>query len=303
MPTNNVKTTPSNTVKQDMFQPDLLNIPKNVSTELLIYGQSKPNVIAMAQGDSYLKTPPYICEAAQNAMDEGMTHYGPVIGQPALRQELSDYYQRNFNADVASERICVTSSGTTAIHLALTSILTDGDEVVCVTPIWRNIMGIISLTGATGIEIPLEHDEQSGWELDLEKVYAACTDKTKAILVVTPSNPTGWIMPEEDMQSLLDFARSKGLWIVADEVYNRLAYGKKTTKSFLEISNPDDLIYSVNSFSKSWAMTGWRLGWLVGPKECAPVIQNLALYENMGPPTFNRVLLCAKKSLYRPLSV
>lgn len=288
MTTKNLNTTQPKSIQQGIFQPDLLNIPVNISTELLIYGQSKPNVIPMAQGDSYLPTPSFICEASQQAMHEGKTHYGPVIGQSALREELSNYYQNIFDTKVDAERICVTSSGTTAIHLALSSILTDGDEVVCVTPIWRNIMGIISLTGAKGIEVPLEHDEKDGWDLDLEKVYAACTEKTKAILIVTPSNPTGWIMKEADMQSLLNFSRERGLWIVADEVYNRLAYGQKKTKSFLEISTEDDLIYSVNSFSKSWAMTGWRLGWLVGPKASTPIIQNLALYENMGPPTFNQ---------------
>lgn len=274
--------------KNSIFQPGVHKIPENVSTELLIYGQSKPDVISLAQGDGSLPTPFYICGAAQKAMDEGKTHYGPVLGQPALREELSNYYQSIFDTDIDPERIFVTSSGTTSIHLALSSILTEGDEVVCVTPIWRNILGIVSLTGGKPVEVPLEYDPEEGWDLDMEKVFAACTSRTKAILIVSPSNPTGWVMKEEDMRKMLDFTRSRGMWIVADAVYNRLVYGQKTAPDFLEIAREDDLIYSVNSFSKSWAMTGWRLGWLVGPKVAGPVIQNLALYENMGAPTFNQ---------------
>jgi len=270
------------------FQPKLQNIPDNISTDLLVYGQSKPNIISLAQGDSHLKTPDYICNASHQAMMDGITHYGPVLGQPILRGALSDYYADIFDCAVPSQRIFVTSSGTTAIHLALHSILSEGDEVICITPIWRNIMGIVGLTGAKGVQVPLEFDEGEGWSLDLEKVYEAVTDKTKAILIVTPSNPTGWIMPEADMENLFNFTRERKLWLVADEVYNRLSYGEVKTKSFLEMAHDDDLLYSVNSFSKSWAMTGWRLGWLVGPTKSAPAIQNLALYETMGAPSFNQ---------------
>ncbi len=273
---------------KDNFQSGMMNIPRNISSELLIYGQTKPNIISLAQGDGNLPTPSFICDAAYEAMNQGKTHYGPVLGQPVLRHELSYYYKNIFNVEVEQERIFVTSSGTTAIHLALASILKAGDEVVCITPIWRNIMGIIGLTGAKGIEVPLEFEEENGWDLDIEKVFAACNEKTKAILVVTPSNPTGWIMNEKHMKQVLNFTRKRDIWLVADEVYNRVAYGQNKTKSFLEMSKPDDLLYSVNSFSKSWAMTGWRLGWLVGPKTAAPVIQNLALYETMGAPTFNQ---------------
>ncbi len=277
-----------NKEKRQIFQPDLENIPSNISTELLIYGQSKPDIISLAQGDGSLPTPPFICDAAHQAMQNGKTHYGPVLGQPKLRQELSNYYKNIFQTEIEQSRIFVTNSGTTSIHLALTSIITEGDEVVCITPIWRNIRGIIGLTGGTDIQVPLELNHDQEWHLDIDKLFAACNEKTKAILIVSPSNPTGWVMNEEDMVSILNFARERGIWIVADEVYNRLSYGDKKTTSFLEISKKDDLIYSVNSFSKSWAMTGWRLGWLVGPQISGPVIQNIALYETMGAPTFNQ---------------
>ena len=137
--------TKHNKQENDIFQPNILNIPPNVSTELLIYGQSKPDIISLAQGDGSLPTPEFICNAAHDAMLDGKTHYGPVLGQPQLRETLSEYYKNVFDTDVSADRIFATSSGTTSLHLALNSILKDGDEIVCVTPIWRNIMGIVSI--------------------------------------------------------------------------------------------------------------------------------------------------------------
>ncbi len=290
--TSDLLTTPPKALeKRDIFQPNFLNIQDNISADLLIYGHSKPDVISLAQGDNVIPTPAFICDAAHEAMIKGKTHYGPVLGQPVLKNALSDYYKNIFQTNIDPKRIFVSSSGTTSLHLALESILKEGDEVVCITPIWRNIMGIIGLTGARAVQVPLEYDGSTnggGWTLDMEKVFAACNERTKAILVVSPSNPTGWIMSEEERLSMLEFSRERGLWIIADEVYNRLAYEEKATKSFLEIAKEDDLLYSVNSFSKAWSMTGWRLGWLVGPKVSAPVIQDIALYENMGAPSFNQ---------------
>lgn len=270
------------------FQPKILNIPDNVSTELLLYGQSKPNIISLAQGDSFLHTPNFICDAAYKAMQEGKTHYGPVLGQAPLKDALAKYYKNILDVDISTNRISVTSSGTTSLHWALNSIVQEDDEVVCITPIWRNIMGIVNLSGGKPVQVPLDYDSNSGWSLDLEKLFAACTSRTKAILIVSPSNPTGWVMNKEEMQAILDFTRQRGLWIVADAVYNRLMYGQKTAPDFMEIAEENDLVYSVNSFSKSWSMTGWRLGWIIGPKQAEPVLSNLALYENMGAPTFNQ---------------
>lgn len=288
MLTNTPPKTTSTPDERSDFQPHILQIPDNVSTELLLYGQSKPNIISLAQGDSFLPTPDFICDAAYKAMQEGKTHYGPVLGQPALKETLSKYYKNILNTNISTDRISVTTSGTTAMHWALNSIVEEGDEVVCVTPIWRNIMGIVSLSGGKEIEVPLDYNSDAGWSLDLEKLFSACTPRTKAILIVSPSNPTGWVMSKEEMQKILNFTRERGLWIVADAVYNRMVYGKKTAPDFMEIAEDNDLIYSVNSFSKSWSMTGWRMGWLIGPKQAEPVISNLALYENMGTPTFNQ---------------
>ena len=179
--------------------------------------------------------------------------------------------------------------GTTAIHLALTGILDRGDDVVAVTPIWKNLLGAVELAQANTIQYPLKFSDESGWELDVQGLKNACTENTKAILIVTPSNPTGWMMNAEQMVEILEFARTKNIWVISDEVYNRTAYGLEYAPSFLQVAKPDDLVMVVNSFSKSWAMTGWRLGWLTAPAYAEEVIRDIALYDNMGPPTFTQL--------------
>ncbi|MCI5060904.1 MAG: pyridoxal phosphate-dependent aminotransferase [Alphaproteobacteria bacterium] len=269
------------------------NLPPNVGAEILRYGWRKPDILSLGQGEGNAPTPDFIMDGAVEALRAGKTHYGPVLGQPVLREALSSYYEQVFNFDIPANRLFVTGSGTTAMHLALTSILEKGDEVVAVTPIWKNLLGAVELAEARIVQVPLDFGEeesgsQKGWSLDLERLLAAVTDKTKALLIVTPSNPTGWMMSEEEMRHVLDFARARGIWIISDEVYSRTAYGLSHAPSFLGVAQADDLLITVNSFSKSWAMTGWRLGWLVGPAAAEEIIRDIALYDNMGPPTFTQ---------------
>lgn len=264
------------------------HLPSNVAAEILRYGWSKPDVISLAQGEGCTPTPDFIIKAAHQAMLEGKTHYAPVLGQPALREEISRYYKRIFDVDIGANRAFVMGSGTTAIHLALTSILDKDDEVVAVTPIWKNLLGAVELIQAQTIQVPLDYNDTTAWSLDMDKLFDACTSKTKAILVVTPSNPTGWVMCKKQMQTLMEFARERGIWVISDEVYNRCVYDEAHAPSFLEVAQDDDLLMTVNSFSKAWAMTGWRLGWLTGPAFAENVIRDIALYDNMGAPTFTQ---------------
>ena len=271
---------------EDMgFRSVISRLSPNQGAQMLWYGRRRPDILSLAQGEGSAKTPDVIADATRQAMMNGKTFYAPVLGVPELRQEISNYYARNFNQSIPTNRIFVTGSGTTAMHLALTAILDEGDEVVAVTPIWKNLLGAIELAQAKTVQVPLEYKQDKGWDLDLDRLFDAVTAKTKALLIVTPSNPTGWIMNREDIKRVMDFARDRGLWIVADEVYHRLAYDTPRSPSFLEVAEPEDKLFVVNSFSKSYAMTGWRLGWLVGPAAAESVIQDIALYDNMGPPT------------------
>ena len=269
------------------FKQTVQTLPPNPGAEILRYGWRKPDIVSLGQGEGCAPTPDFINKASAQAIEEGKTHYGPVLGQPALRKEVGQYYKRIFDVDLPSNQVFITASGTTAMNLALSSILDEGDEVIAITPIWKNLLGAVQLTKAKTIQVPLDY-EDSMWSLDMGKLFDACTSKTKAILVVTPSNPTGWVMSKDEMSQLMDFARERNIWIVSDEVYSRTLYGQKAAPSFLEIANDDDLLMTINSFSKSWAMTGWRLGWLTGPAFAEDIIQDVALYYNMCPPTFTQ---------------
>lgn len=270
------------------FKSNIANMPDNPGAEILRYGWRREDILSLGQGEGSDPTPDFIVQAAHQAMQDGKTFYGPVLGQTTLRDEIAAYYKRVFEATIDPQQIFVTGSGTTAMHLALTSILEKDDEVVAITPIWKNLLGAVHLAQAKTIQVPLSLDEQQGWYLDMEALLGAVTDKTKAILVVTPSNPTGWFMSDEEIQQLLNFAREKNIWIVSDEVYNRAVYDQNHAPSFAQYINPDDKVFLINSFSKSWAMTGWRLGWLTGPEYAESIIRDVALYDNMGPTTFNQ---------------
>jgi aspartate/methionine/tyrosine aminotransferase len=254
------------------------------------YAAGRENMITLGQGEGDAATPDFICRAAFKAMQDGKTFYGPTLGQMPLRQSLEQYYKRIYKLDIPAERIWITASGSTAMHLSLAALLDKGDEVVAITPIWKNLIGAIELTQASTKQVALEYQDGMGWQLDLEKLFAACTERTKVILVVSPSNPTGWTATQDEMRAILDFARERGIWILSDEVYGRLVYESTHEElradSFLDVAQPDDLLLVVNSFSKSWAMTGWRMGWIVGPEVAESKIRDVALYNNLCPQTF-----------------
>jgi len=268
------------------------NLSQNPGAEIVRYGRRKKDILSLGQGEGDKPTPDFIMQAAQKALYEGRTFYGAVLGHDILRDEIATYYKNIYGLDITQNRVFVTNSGSNAMHLALTALLDEGDEVVAVTPIWKNLLGAVELAQADFVEVPLDFNHQQkdngGWSLDLDRLFDACTDKTRIILITTPSNPTGWVMSEEEMRAVLEFARARGMWIVSDEVYGRLAYGMKCAPSFLDVAAPDDRLFTVNSFSKAWAMTGWRLGWLVGPPQSEECIRDIALYDHMGPPAFTQ---------------
>ncbi|MCB9979284.1 MAG: aminotransferase class I/II-fold pyridoxal phosphate-dependent enzyme [Rhodospirillales bacterium] len=261
------------------------NLSRNPGADTVHYARTRGDQISLAQGEGDTPTPAFIADAAVKALSEGKTCYGPVLGSDDLRQEISSYYARIYGHQIPTNRIFVTASGTMAMHLAITALLEEDDEVVAITPIWRNLLGAVEIARGRIREVPL--DEENGlWSLDLDRVFAAVNSRTKLILLTSPSNPSGWVMPESQMQALLDFARMRGLWIISDEVYGRLLYDRVRAPSFLDVAQPEDRLFIINSFSKNWAMTGWRLGWLTGPAAAEGAIRDIALYNMMCPPAF-----------------
>ena len=183
------------------------------------------------------------------------------------------------------DRVCATSAGVNAIMLACQTVLDPGDKVVTLAPHWPNIGAIPLILSAPVETVPL-HLAQGLWRVDLDRLLAAITPETRLVLLNSPGNPTGFALTREEQQAILAHCRRTGTWILADEVYERLYYEGPRAPSFLDIAEPEDRVIAVNSFSKSWAMTGWRLGWLVVPPTLTDSVAKLVEYNTSCAPVF-----------------
>ena len=216
-------------------------------------------------GESNLPTPTFLKEAAARAMADGFTTYCPNAGLLSTRQALADYYQLHHAVTLDPTReIIVTSGGVQALNVSIRCLLNPGDEALILTPAWPNACSIVGMNSAHAIEMaqPLSGDR---YVIDFDALDAAVTPRTRFLMYTSPSNPLGWVATLEDQQRLLDFTRRHGLWLLADEVYERLTYGPANIEpSILRLATRDDAVLVAQSFSKSYCMTGWRLGWLIG---------------------------------------
>lgn len=249
-------------------------------------GRDDPEVVKLWIGEGDLPTPPFVVEAAHRAMLAGHTRYATSLGLPRLREALSAYHARHWGVDVPAERFAVTAGGMNAIMQAAQALLEPGDEIVIPSPAWPNLAEAVRITGGVPVTVPYRVQADGRFALPLADIEAALTPRTRAIVVNSPSNPTGWIMPLDEMKALRDLARARGLWIVADEVYAHFAYGNAIAPSFLQICTEDDRLIVTNTFSKNWAMTGWRAGWLIAPRGLAPTFAKLGQYNTTSIPTF-----------------
>lgn len=249
------------------------------------YGRDRAGLIPLWFGEGDVPTPEVIAEAGIRAIRDGEVFYTHQRGLPRLREALSAYLGRVHGVPVGVDRITVTSSGMTAIMKTMQTLIDPGDEVAVVSPIWPNVTASVKVMGGVPRAVPMRLGNQ-GWNLDLDELFAACGPRTRAIFVNSPGNPTGWMMELDDMRRVMDVARERGLWVISDEVYARLVYDRPAAPSFVEVAKPDDKLIIVNSFSKNWAMTGWRLGWIVAPPALGPVLENLVQYSTSGTPAF-----------------
>jgi aspartate/methionine/tyrosine aminotransferase len=173
-----------------------------------------------------------------------------------------------------------------AIQIVIAMVAGAGDEIVIPTPTWPNAAAATGIIGARAVEVPMAFGND-GWSLDLERLAAAVTPKTRALFLVSPSNPTGWTATPGDLRALLALARRHGLWIIADETYARFWYGEgPRAPSFFDVMEPEDRVLFVNTFSKNWAMTGWRVGWIAAHPSLGQVIENLIQYSTSGVAQF-----------------
>ena len=249
------------------------------------YGRGRPGLIPLWTGEGDLATPDFISAAAKVGLDNGETFYTWQGGIPELREALSRYHKRHFGMDFSTDEFAVTIGGMHAIQLALQATAGAGDEVLYLTPVWPNFAAAAGVSGAVTVPVPMRQSD-NGWICDIEAIEAAITPRTKAIFVNTPSNPTGWTADRETLAAILALARRHGLWVIADEIYALFHFGGRRAASFMDIMEPEDRILFVNTFSKNWGMTGWRIGWLKTHKSLARTFENLIQYSSSGVAQF-----------------
>ncbi|MGU7769367.1 pyridoxal phosphate-dependent aminotransferase [Burkholderia sp. MR1-5-21] len=247
-------------------------------------GFGVPDVLPFWFGESDRVTPDFIRDAAAAALRDGATFYTHNLGTGTLRDALAAYVSARHGA-TAADAIAVTSSGVNALMLAAQLLVGPGDRVVAVTPLWPNLVEIPKILGAQVECVPLGYG-RAGWQLDVGRLLAALTPGTRMLLLNSPNNPTGWTMSRDDQLAVLAHCRRHGIWLVADEVYERLAFDATGARSFLDIASRDERVVVVNSFSKAWAMTGWRLGWLVAPASVMGDLAKLVEYNTSCAPGF-----------------
>ncbi|MBU6320781.1 MAG: pyridoxal phosphate-dependent aminotransferase [Alphaproteobacteria bacterium] len=272
--------------------------PPRLRPEIETLGLSKIREVANAAfgqddilrfwfGESDRETPLPIRQAAIEALQSGRVFYTHNSGNPDLRQTIATYLSGLHGRPIASASISVTSSGVNALMLAMQAILSPGDKVVAVVPVWPNLTEIPHILGAQVIRVAVEPSSE-GWRLDLDRLLAAITPDVRLLLLNSPGNPTGWTMKTGDRAAILEHCRRLGVWIIADDVYERLIFdpSRRSAPSFLEISDPDDRVIGVNSFSKAWLMTGWRLGWMAAPPGLEIDLGKLIEYNTSCAPDF-----------------
>ncbi len=259
--------------------------PESGIVEIFNYGRGRDGLIPLYVGEGDLPTPAFISQAAIASLQAGETFYTYQRGLPELRQALADYHARVYGRPFAAERFFVTGGGMQAIQIALRMVAGGGDEVLVPMPAWPNISAAIAIGGAQPVAVPMGFGND-GWTLDLDRLMDAAGERTRAIFINSPANPSGWAASGDEIRAIVEFARRRGLWIVADEVYHRYFYNGERSPSFYDVSEPDDQIIFVNTFSKNWAMTGWRIGWLSAPPALGGVIENLIQYSTSGVATF-----------------
>jgi aspartate aminotransferase len=255
-------------------------------TEVAMSVFGDPEVIPLWFGEGDLVTPDFVREAAATGLQAGETFYTWQRGIPELRAALSAYTGRLYGIDCPVDRISVTTGGMQAILLSCQLLLDPGDNIVIVSPIWPNITSATRLARGEPKYVALDRKPDGAWKLDLQKVFDSVDARTRAIFVNSPGNPTGWTMSADEQRALLEFARKHGIWIMADEVYARLIYTRPVAPSFLELAGPDDPLLVLNSFSKPWAMTGWRIGWLTHPARLGEQFAKLVQINTSGVPHF-----------------
>ncbi len=273
------------------LRPEAVQAPESGIVEVFNYGRNRQGLIPLWVGESDTPTPAFICEAAARSLEAGETFYTYQRGIPDLREAIAAYMTRSYGRPFADahtpftpERFFVTIGGMHALQIALRLIAGPGDEVILPAPAWPNFTGALAVSGAAVVEVPLRFVEADGpaWVLDVTALEGAVTPRSRALIINSPANPTGWTATLDELRAILDLARRHGLWIIADEIYGRFVYEGERAPSFHDIIDPADRVMFVQTLSKNWTMTGLRVGWLEAPAALGDLIENLVQYSSSG---------------------
>jgi aspartate/methionine/tyrosine aminotransferase len=258
----------------------ILNLEESRIREVANAGMGRADVLAFWFGESDEVTPDFIRQAAIDSLNKGETFYCHNLGLLELREAISEYMSAR-HGPIGVDRLAVTSGGVNALMLAMQQLVDAGDEVVAVTPVWPNLTAQPAILGARVTCVALQ-PVNGAWVLDMAQLLGSVTAATKLLILNAPNNPTGWTLSRAEQQQILDHCRRTGTWILADEVYERLYYeptANGCAPSFLDVAQVDDRLVVVHSFSKSFLMTGWRLGWLVMPPAMTPHMSKLVEFN------------------------
>lgn len=265
------------------IRPEILALEQNGITALALPRLADPSVIPLWIGEGDTVTPEFIRTAAKQALDDGKTFYTHTRGLAELRNAIKEYLDPLYGLDLNPDRITVPGSSMLGIAIAAQMALSRGDHSLIIGPSWPNIEKNFQVSGAQISHVRM-HERDARWQLDLDEVAAAVRGNTRAIYVNTPSNPTGWVMGGEDQRRLLDLCRQRDILLIADEVYHRNVYSGDVAPSFLSVSSDNDPLIVIGGFSKTFTMTGWRLGWMVTPANLATQMAVLSECFNTGAP-------------------
>jgi aspartate/methionine/tyrosine aminotransferase len=253
--------------------------------ELYNEGVGRKDVLAFWVGEPDEATPDFIRQAGVDSIDRSELFYTHNLGIPELREALARYIS-HLHTGIDPEEVAITSAGVNALMIASQLLVDPGDRVVEVVPLWPNLQEIPKILGAQVDTVPLEFSTD-GWRLDLQRLIERLKPGTRALYLNSPNNPTGWTVTGEQQRAILEHCRKHGIWIFADDAYERLYFGEAgVAPSFLDIAEEGDRVISANTFSKAWLMTGWRLGWLVVPRGLVADLGKLIEYNTSCAPVF-----------------
>ncbi len=261
-------------------------LPASRIREVANAGIGREGVLAFWFGEGDEVTPGFIRDAAVASLARGETFYAHNLGLPELREAVAGYVG-SLHPPVTAGRIAITSSGVSALMVAMQALAGAGDEVAVVVPVWPNLTAQPAILGAEVKRVALR-PQGGAWRLDLDALIDAVTSRTRVLVVNAPNNPTGWTLTRDEQAAILAHCRKTGTWIVADEVYERLYFepGVDAAPSFLDVCEPEDRVVVAHSFSKSFLMTGWRLGWLVVPESLLDAVGKLIEFNTSCAPVF-----------------